>query len=46
MRKSKFPIICQEIANYTGLRVETVIRTLAKMKTQKTVQIVERKLIY
>jgi CRP-like cAMP-binding protein len=42
----EIPYTRQEIANYTGLRVETVIRTLAKMKTQKTVQIVERKLIY
>jgi len=44
--KIKIPYTRQEIANYTGLRVETVIRTLAKMKTKKIVQIVERKLIY
>lgn len=44
--KSEIPYTRQEIANYTGLRVETVIRTLAKMKTKKMVQIVERKLIY
>lgn len=36
----------QDIANFIGLRVETVIRTLAKMKTNKTVDIVNRKLIY
>lgn len=44
--KVEIPYTRQEIANYTGLRVETVIRTLAKMKTKKIVQIVERKLIY
>lgn len=44
--KIEIPYTRQEIANYTGLRVETVIRTLAKMKTKKIVQIVERKLIY
>lgn len=44
--KSEIPYTRQEIANYTGLRVETVIRALAKMKTKKMVQIVERKLIY
>lgn len=42
----EIPYTRQEIANYTGLRVETVIRTLTKMKTKKIVQIVERKLIY
>ena len=44
--KIEIPYTRQEIANYTGLRVETVIRTLTKMKTKKIVQIVERKLIY
>lgn len=44
--KVEIPYTRQEIANYTGLRVETVIRTLAKMKTKKVVQIVNRKLIY
>lgn len=44
--KVEIPYTRQEIANYTGLRVETVIRTLTKMKTKKIVQIVERKLIY
>lgn len=42
----EIPYTRQEIANYTGLRVETVIRTLTKMKTKKIVQIIERKLIY
>jgi CRP/FNR family transcriptional regulator len=44
--KIEIPYTRQEIANYTGLRVETVIRTLTKMKTKKVVQIIERKLIY
>ncbi|MBK7665960.1 MAG: Crp/Fnr family transcriptional regulator [Sphingobacteriaceae bacterium] len=44
--KIEIPYTRQEIANYTGLRVETVIRTLTKMKTKKIVQIVDRKLIY
>lgn len=44
--KIEIPYTRQEIANYIGLRVETVIRTLAKMKTKNVVQIIERKLIY
>lgn len=36
----------QEIANITGLRVETVIRTLAKLQEQKKVQIIDHKLYY
>jgi CRP/FNR family transcriptional regulator len=46
VEKIEIPYTRQEIANYTGLRVETVIRTLAKMKTKNIVQIVNRKLIY
>lgn len=42
----EIPYTRQEIANFTGLRVETVIRTLSKMKALKTVDIVDRKLIY
>jgi CRP-like cAMP-binding protein len=42
----EIPFTRQEIANFTGLRVETVIRTLAKMKIKNKVKIVERKLIY
>lgn len=44
--KIEIPYTRQEIANYTGLRVETVIRTLAKMKSKNTVNIIDRKLIY
>ncbi len=36
----------QEIANFTGLRVETVIRTLSKMKQKKIVEIVNHKIYY
>lgn len=36
----------QEIANFTGLRVETVIRTLASMKERKLIDIRNRKLFY
>lgn len=36
----------QEIANFTGLRVETVIRTLLKMKQKKIVDIVNHKIFY
>jgi CRP/FNR family transcriptional regulator len=42
----EIPYTRQEIANYTGLRVETVIRTLAKMQSKNQVKIVNRKLIY
>lgn len=44
--KTTIPYTRQNIANFTGLRVETVIRTLAKMKLCKTVEIIDRKLIY
>jgi CRP-like cAMP-binding protein len=40
------PYTRQEIANLTGLRVETVIRTLIKMKEEKKVDIIHRKLFY
>ncbi len=36
----------QEIANFTGLRVETVIRTLKKMEEEDKVTIDHRKLYY
>lgn len=36
----------QEIANFTGLRVETVIRTLQKMKAKNIVSILNKKLYY
>ena len=36
----------QEIANYTGLRVETVIRTLKKMEKEQKVEIINRNLYF
>ena len=36
----------QELANLTGLRVETVIRTLTRMHEEKKVEIKDRKLYY
>ncbi len=45
-KKIEIPFTRQEIANFTGLRVETVIRTLIKMNTNKIVQIVEHKIIF
>lgn len=36
----------QEIANCTGLRVETVIRALRKMQKEKVVEIINQKLYY
>lgn len=40
------PFTRQEIANYTGLRVETVIRTLSSMKAKNTIIIKDRKLFF
>ena len=44
--KVMIPYTRQEIANFIGLRVETVIRTLAKMHSEKKVEIINRKLYY
>lgn len=40
------PFTRQEIANFTGLRVETVIRELSKLKKQKIVEIRNHKLYF
>lgn len=40
------PFTRQEIANYTGLRVETVIRTLSAMQTKHKIIIKDRKLYF
>lgn len=45
-KKSIVPYTRQQIANFTGLRVETVIRALAKLNSQKKVEIINRKLYY
>ena len=44
--KAIIPFTRQVIADFTGLRVETVIRTLSKMKLDSKVDIVNRKVIY
>ena len=36
----------QEIANFTGLRVETVIRTFAKMKSTNKIEIINHKIYF
>ncbi|POY38200.1 Crp/Fnr family transcriptional regulator [Flavobacterium alvei] len=40
------PFTRQEIANYTGLRVETVIRVFSKMNEAKKVEIIHHKIYY
>jgi len=40
------PYTRQEIANFTGLRVETVIRALAKLKADKKIEIKNHKVYY
>lgn len=40
------PYTRQQIADFTGLRVETVIRTLIKMKKEKKIDIIDHKLYY
>ena len=44
--KIHIPYTRQDIANFTGLRVETVIRTLSKMKDDRKVEIINRKLVF
>lgn len=44
--KEHIPFTRQEIANFTGLRVETVIRTLSKMKKKNKVEIINHKIYY
>ncbi|HRN98151.1 MAG TPA: Crp/Fnr family transcriptional regulator [Flavobacterium sp.] len=40
------PFTRQEIANFTGLRVETVIRALGKMHVEKKIEIKNHKIYY
>ncbi len=40
------PYSRQQIADFTGLRVETVIRTLRRMNEENKVKIIDRKLYY
>lgn len=44
--KELVPFTRQEIANFTGLRVETVIRALSKMSKCKKVDIINHKIYY
>lgn len=44
--KLLIPFTRQEIANFTGLRVETVIRVLTKMNECKKVEIINHKIYY
>lgn len=44
--KEQVPFTRQEIANFTGLRVETVIRALSKMAKAKKVDIINHKIYY
>lgn len=44
--KIQIPYTRQEIANYTGLRVETVIRAFSKMNECKKVEIINHKIYY
>ena len=44
--KELIPFTRQEIANFTGLRVETVIRALSKMSKDKKVDIINHKIFY
>lgn len=44
--KLLIPYTRQEIANHTGLRVETVIRVLCKMNTCNKVEIINHKIYY
>jgi len=44
--KELVPFTRQEIANFTGLRVETVIRAFAKMKLDKKIDIINHKIYF
>lgn len=44
--KTFIPFTRQEIANFTGLRVETVIRVMSKMNLNKKVDIINHKIYY
>jgi CRP-like cAMP-binding protein len=45
-RKVLIPITRQQIANHTGLRVETTIRTLSRLKDKGRVEIINHKVYY
>lgn len=45
-QKELVPFTRQEIANFTGLRVETVIRVFTKLKSSQKVDIIKHKIYY
>jgi len=45
-QKMRIPYTRQEIADFTGLRVETVIRTISLMNKVKKIEIIDHKLFY
>lgn len=45
-QKELVPFTRQEIANFTGLRVETVIRVFSKLNADKKVDIIKHKIYY
>jgi CRP/FNR family transcriptional regulator len=45
-KKELVPYTRQEIANFTGLRVETVIRELSRLSKTDKVEIINHKLYY
>lgn len=45
-KKELVPFTRQEIANFTGLRIETVIRAILKMKSSKIIDIINHKIYY
>lgn len=45
-KKELVPFTRQEIANFTGLRVETVIRAFSKMKEEKKIDIINHKIYF
>lgn len=45
-QKVLIPYTRQEIANFTGLRVETVIRVFSKMNENKKVEIINHKIFF
>lgn len=44
--KMRIPYTRKEIADFTGLRVETVIRTISLMSKNKKIEIIDHKLFY
>ena len=45
-QRALIPYTRQQIADFLGLRVETVIRTLIKMEVEKSVEIRKHKLYF